>query len=417
VPWSRCLLTMPVIAVMLSAAIQASGAPAPSTPRVGAPIVLAYGVIKVTDAEAARLKDGGWNLVLSYEADLPVLQRHGLRAVLASDLLSPETLDDTAKRAQLDQFIARVKGNPALGMYWIVDEPSASRFAALGKLLAYLRERDPAHPGYINLFPTYATNQQLGNTGDTATAYREHLRQFIAQARPDYLSYDHYHFMADGRDNDQYFLNLALMRQAALDANLPFLNFIQACTWDPGVRGPTVNEMRFLTYTSLAYDASALAHYTYMDRSVHTHCPIDAAGEPTALWYGLRRINHEFVAIREQLRPLLSLGAYHVGMIPPGAVELPEGSKFTLDPPVAHMAYAPPAPLKGMLLGVFGARGKATHALVVNLDYANPVTTTVVGPGRLEVFNATTGKWRSAGGARAKLNLPPGGGTLVRLRP
>jgi hypothetical protein len=418
-PWTTPCILAPALAVLLSIVAQAADMPGEtgSTHRDSAPSVMAYGVIKITDAEAERLKDGGWNIVLCSEADLDVLQRHGLKAVMSSEFLNPETLDDPARREKLDAMIARVKGHPALGMYWIVDEPDASRFAALGKLLAYVRERDPAHPGYINLFPTYASNEQLGNQGDTVAAYQEHLRQFLAQAKPDYLSYDHYHFQAGDQDGTQYFLNLALMRQAALDAGLPFMNFLQACTWTTSMRKPRVPELRFLTYTSLAYGASALAHYTYMDRSVHTGCPIDAAGEPTALWYGLRRINREFVALREQLQPLRSLGAYHVGMVPPGATELPTNSAFTLDPPVAQMAYSPPEPVQGMLLGVFGARGKPTHAVVVNLDYREAATTTVVGPGTLAIFNATTRKWLPApDGARARLHLAPGGGALVRVR-
>ena len=66
--------------------------------------------------------------------------------------------------------------------YFITDEPSASAFPALGKLVAYLRQRDPAHLAYINLFPTYANNEQLGTKGDTVTAYREHLRQYHRQS-------------------------------------------------------------------------------------------------------------------------------------------------------------------------------------------------------------------------------------------
>ena len=105
-------------------------------------------------------------------------------------------------------------------------------------------------------------------------------------------------------------------------------------------------------------------------------------------------------------------------MVPPGATELPRDSAFTLDPPLARRDYRPPEPLQGMLLGVFGTLGKPTHALVVNLDYGKPTTPALVGPGPLEIFNATTRKWRSGpDGARAQLRLLPGGGALVRLRP
>lgn len=64
-----------------------------------------------------------------------------------------------------------------------------------GELVAFLRERDPAHLAYINLLPTYASNEQLGNKGDTVAEYREHLRSFVETVKPAMLSYDHYHFM------------------------------------------------------------------------------------------------------------------------------------------------------------------------------------------------------------------------------
>ena len=48
-------------------------------------------------------------------------------------------------------------------------------------------------------------------------AYREHLRQFVETVKPDLISYDHYHFFKD-TDTPQYFLNLGLIRQAAMEA-------------------------------------------------------------------------------------------------------------------------------------------------------------------------------------------------------
>ena len=86
---------------------------------------------------------------------------------------------------------------------FLTDEPSAAAFADGGRLVAYLRQRDPGRVAYINLFPTYANNQQLGTQGDTVTAYREHLRRYVEQVKPDLISYDHYHFAVNG-DNGQY---------------------------------------------------------------------------------------------------------------------------------------------------------------------------------------------------------------------
>lgn len=119
----------------------------------------------LTDKTAQQMSEGGWNLVWCGEKELDVAARHGLRAQLQDGLLAPASLENPAHREQLDALIQRVRQHPALYSYFITDEPNATNFPALGKLVAYLREKDPAHLAYINLFPTYASNEQLGNWG------------------------------------------------------------------------------------------------------------------------------------------------------------------------------------------------------------------------------------------------------------
>jgi hypothetical protein len=143
--------------------------------QMGTPIATYWAGPALTDAVAQQMVEGGFNLVwCGSEKELDVARRHGLRGQLTDGLLTPASLDDAQRRAQLDALIARVSKHPALYAYFITDEPNASQFAALGKLVAYLREHDPQHLAYINLFPTYATNEQLGTRGDVVTAYREH---------------------------------------------------------------------------------------------------------------------------------------------------------------------------------------------------------------------------------------------------
>ena len=233
--------------------------------KMGSPIVSYWaGPMPMTDAVALQMAEGGWNLVWCRESELDVAQRHGLRAQLHDALLRPATLDNPALRAKLDALITRVKRHPALYSYFLRDEPNATNFPALGRMVAYLRQRDPAHLAYINLFPTYASNRQLGNAGDKITAYRAHLQQYLEIVHPDLISYDHYQFAKRG-DTPDYFLNLALIREAALGAGLPFLNIVQACTWSPSMRVPTPDEMRYLVYTSVAYGAQGISYYVYSD--------------------------------------------------------------------------------------------------------------------------------------------------------
>jgi hypothetical protein len=374
----------------------------------------------MTDAAAGQMAEGGWNLVWCGEKDLDLVHRHGLRAQIQDPLLVPASLENPVQLEKLDAFIARVRRHPALYAYFITDEPNAATFPALGKLVAHLRERDPAHLAYINLFPTYASNDQLGNQGDAVAAYQAHLRQFIDIVKPALISYDHYQFATNG-DSAQYFLNLGLIRHAALDAGLPFLNIVQAASWTPSVRVPKPDEMRFLVYTTLAYGAQGVSYYVYCCPG-HTGGIANADGTPAPLYATLKGLNREFAAAALELQPLQSLGVYHAGMLPPGAAPLPKDAPFTLDPPAPAMDYTPPQPVKGLLLGYFGPAPKPgtlstpTHVVVVNLDYQSEATLGLSGPAQLEVFDAAARQWSPVSGRRADLRLPPGGGKLLRAR-
>ncbi len=407
------------VLMALCSASRAADTPPAASWRPGAPIVTYWAGPPMTESSARQMAEGGWNLVWCAEKDLDLVGRHGLRAQLQDPLLAPASLDDPAKREKLDALVARVRGHPALYSYFITDEPSAASFPALGKLVAYLRQRDPAHLAYINLFPTYASNEQLGNQGDTLTAYRAHLRQFIETVKPGLISYDHYQFTANG-DSAQYFLNLALIRRAAQEAGLPFLNIVQAASWTPSIRVPNPQEMRYLVYTTLAYGAQGISYYVYCCPG-HSGGIANADGTPTPLYGPLKVLNREFAAVAQQVQSLQSLGVYHAGMSPPGAESLPKDAAFALDPPPPPMDYKPPQPVKGILLGYFGppanpgSAPQPTHVLVVNLDYASEAVTAIRGPAPLELFDAATGQWSRAGGPRVELRLPPGGGKLVRV--
>ncbi len=299
--------------------------------------------------------------------------------------------------------------------YTIYDEPGAKEFPALGRMVAYVRERDPEHMVHINLFPTYASAAAQGTSGDKVSAYREYLRRFIEVVKPDLISYDHYHMRHTDRpyDGSDYFLNLALVREAAVKNGLPFLNVIQAAAMGPGWRTPNGDEGRFLATTTLAYGGQGICQFVYnaYEGAEHWGGIENPDRTLTPLGKAVRQIHPEFVAIGEKLQPLTSLAVYHLGTVPEGGVELPADAGFTVDPAVAADKAS------GILLGYFGTTDDPSHVLVVNLDYTRDVTTTVVGPGPLEVFDAEERKWNKASDrSRATVSLMPGGGKLVRLR-
>ncbi len=171
--------------------------------------------------------------------------------------------------------------------------------------------------------------------------------------------------------------------------------------------------MRFLVYSTLAYGGQGVSYFVYCTSGITGGIAMPD-GKPTPLYDALKSINREFVAIAKELQPLRSLAVYHAGMSPPGSTLLPEKAAFRFDPPVASMAYHPPERVRGFLLGYFGTGEKPSHAVVVNLDYKAAAKVSLIGPGKLESFDASTGKWTSAGD-RAELRLAPGGGKLVRV--
>lgn len=381
-----------------------------------------------TDEVLANVAAENYNLTEVPVEGLDVAARHGLRAMLNNSLLNPAVLDDPAKRAQLDALIERVKKHPALEAYYITDEPGAKAFPGLGKLVAYLRERDPDHLAYINLFPTYASEAQLGVSADaaerakvgypqnfagvgtsdkTVLAYREHLKQFIEIVKPDLISYDHYHFLLSG-DGSQYFLNLALIRQAAQEANKPFLNIVQACNGEKVWRLPNAAEMRWLAYTTMAYGGRGISYFVYWMPKVYGGIYQD--GKPSPLARVVADLNGEMAKLGPALLQLDSTGVYHTAPLPYGTQAVPA------DAPVQIVG-------KGeFVLGLFGESGRTTSFMIVNRSYKEPAEAAlkIAIPGRkLQELDRKTGKWSEGetlpADRQVKVRLDPGDGRLFRI--
>jgi hypothetical protein len=422
----------PAIFLFTAATLKGESSQAPKTWSIGTPITTYWGgpgfpgVSPLDDAAAERLAKGGWNLVWCRENELDIAHKHGLRALLYHPVVTRlDVLDNPDAKAELDALLERVKDHPALYAYYLTDEPDAGKFAKLGEIAAYLKEKDPDALAYINLLPTYANNKQLGTEGDKITAYQKHLDQYADVVKPELVSYDHYQFNRGG-DAGDYFLNLELIRRKSLQIGVPFLNIVQSSTWVPGElasphspRIPNPDELRFLVHTSLAYGAQGISYYIY-SHPTHDGGMVDHQGNTTDLYNEASSANPAFIAIAKQLQPLTSLGAFHAGSKANGVTMLPPNSPFNLDPSIPETELNPGERARGVVLGLFGAKDtspdKATHVMVVNLDYTEPTTLTLAGPRALEVFDETRAEWIDASGSKATLNLPKGGGKLVRVK-
>lgn len=361
-------------------------------------------------------------------ANLDTIHKHGLKGMVFSPLFVPATLENPELKAQLDALIDSVKNHPALDSYHIIDEPSALTFPDWAKIVNYLKQRDPDHLTYINLFPTYASQQQLGvsltekPTGPlgypdnfagigadnkTVQFYNEHLNEYIDILKPELISYDHYHFLAGGNDGAQYFLNIALIRAAALKAGVPFLNIVQACTIEKSWRLVNEEEMRWLAFTTMAYGAKGLSWFLYWGPESYGGMYQEGKRMPLADFGA--RINKDITALGPELMKLESTEVYQSDPLPLGAVAFADNS---------------PVKVSGgeFVVGLFKGLDAKNVFMIMNRDYKNKATAKITlnsGKGKLWIFSRTKNKWGKlqavTNGTVTSINLAPGDGQLYKI--
>jgi hypothetical protein len=255
---------------------------------------------------------------------LALCAQTGLKAIVQDPRLGaggPES-GSADLEAAVDAVVADYARSPSLLGYFLQDEPQASQFPRLAALDRSLRARDPQHLPYINLFPNYATREQLGTS-----SYPAYVRGFLETVRPKLLSFDHYALVGPG-ERPTYFENLEVIRREALRAETPFAAILLTTPHGP-YRDPTEADLRWQVYTALAYGARGILYFTYWTPHDATwnfrNGILDEQGRRTVHYDPIRRLNAELNALAPTLVPLRSEGVYHAGGLPVGTRSLPAG--------------------------------------------------------------------------------------------
>lgn len=257
------------------------------------------------------------------------------------------------------------------------DEPNARDFPGLAQQVRVLRERFPGRLAYINLFPIYASREQLGTE-----TYEEHVARFMAEVAPDVLSMDHYPLMTPGQDTrEAYCENLAVMRRHALAKGVPFWNFFNTMPFGPH-RDPTEAQLRWQVNASLAYGAKGVMYFCYWtprgEEFPKGGAILRADGTRTRHYDEARRINAVLQRWGATLMQLRSTGVLRV---PPGA----DATALLADTPIAKLTE------DNYLAGFFEHSDGRRAVLLVNHDIAYAVWPTIAfrGEGVLEVSPET----------------------------
>jgi len=357
--------TSAYLTVLLGLTIAAIAQDAPAKPRfVQDRFAIGFWVEPPFDAKAdaryQQIAEAGFNTVLAGfsgaepNAFLKILQKYDLKA-----LLSPTDGDP-----------AQWPDDPAVWGYLLRDEPSAKDFPGLAQRVAAIRQQRPGKLAYINLFPDYASAEQLG----TAT-YDEHLTRFRKEVDVDVLSMDHYPIFHPDRDGrDRYCENLTAMRRHSLAGGIPFWNFFNTMPYGPHT-DPTESQLRWQIYASLTYGAKGVLYFCYYTppggEFPKGGAIIARDDVPTRHYDQAKRLNEELKHLGPTLMRLTSTAVYRVTPKDTPA-EVLKGSG------IADLKRDPVDPPGDYLVGAFRHVDGRRAVLLMNYRFAYSAWPTVV---------------------------------------
>lgn len=286
---------------------------------------------------------------------LAVARQTGLKMLVSC----PELKTDT--RATVEHFMR----NPAVAGYFLQDEPSLNDFSRLAQLVKQIRAIDDSHFCYINLFPNYADEKQLG-----VKDYADYVHKFIQQVPVQQLSFDHYPVKETTLEKGWY-ENLEIISADAKKVQKPFWAFALAVTFNTH-HMTTVAELRLQLYSNLAYGAQGIQYFTYWtppggELDFHD-APLTADGKRSEVYDRIRLVNTEIKRLSWIFLGDSVITVAHTGeTIPRGTMRL---TKL-------------PAPVKVLETTGSGAvvselkNGENHFLLIVNRDFIHPMKLTL----------------------------------------
>lgn len=281
-----------------------------------------YGATELDEeSQFAEVKDCGFNQVImqkSGDADLfhqhcKWLAKYELKALWhdpnyhISDEVTPESAESLIKIDANSYAHCDITWGHQLR-----DEPNAALFDSLAVAYdLYDAQTDDKIP-YINLFPSYANEQQLGTP-----TYEEHLKQFFDKVDPQlYTSVDIYPLNIASSINSDYFYNLDVFATECRTRGIPFGVYIQSVSFNKNKRTPDEQEMRWQAYCALSFGAQDIEYFTYCTPISTTEdfkdALVDLNNEKTERWYGAQAVNRALNLMSDAYMQYDNLGAFTV---------------------------------------------------------------------------------------------------------
>ncbi|MGJ7024620.1 beta-galactosidase [Petrimonas sulfuriphila] len=287
---------------------------------VDIPVVAWWGIPeKYTSVERFKeAKDAGFNLHFTRYSNADSLQKAldaahtaGIKLLISC----PELLNDTKRT------VTRFMNHPANGGYFIWDEPSTSVIPRFKEVVNSIRKVDTAHFCYLNLLPTFTGSLPELSGAET---YEIYLNRWITELDLDFISFDHYPILETNTIRFDWYRNLEIIKETALQTKKTFWAFAMA-TAHLIYPVPDINQLRLQMYSNLAYGAKGIQYFTYWTPSEANfrEGAIERDGTRTKTYDIIKKLNDEINSISYIYHTSQVLDVLHYGKnIPDGTKEL-----------------------------------------------------------------------------------------------
>ena len=264
-------------------------------------------------------------------------------------------------KSATEKTVKRFMDHPAVAGYMLRDEPNRSDFPELAQWVKSIRKVDDSHFCYLNLFPNYATEEQLGTK-----TYQEHVDLFIREVPVQLISFDHYPVLGDSLRANWY-ENLEIISAAARNASKPFWAFALSVAHGK-YPVPTIAQLRLQVFSDLAYGAQGIQYFTYWTPFDTTwnfnNGPVTLDGKRTVVYDRIREVNKEIESLSKVFLGAQVITVSHTGVIPQGTRPLAE-----LPKPIRILKTEGTGAVVSYL-----ENGTSSYLVIVNRDFKSPMT-------------------------------------------
>jgi len=217
--------------------------------------------------------------------------------------------DVTVKVDALREYVEFTKKYKHLVGYYVWDEPyEDDKIKAAAELVNVFEELDPDRMPFTVAIPSYNTKWTWKNG-----LFEAYLRKYMDLINPIVLSLDYYPFKhykpepPTQLDQNEIFLDLALMRKLSLEKDVPMWFYFQAQD-DPKTYkyyNFTPEKMRSQMYLALLYGSVGLQNYNVYEGA------ITEDAQPGPLYFATKDINHRCHQLGRTFMALTSVGVFH----------------------------------------------------------------------------------------------------------